>query len=28
LECHKTINRAHLGSFPNDCVSFDGMYYV
>jgi hypothetical protein len=21
MECHKTLNRAHLGSFPNDDVS-------
>jgi hypothetical protein len=25
LDCHKTLNRAHLGSCQNDGVSFDGM---
>jgi len=28
LGCHKTLNRAHLGSFPNDGVSSDGMHYI
>ena len=25
LGCHKALNRAHLGSFPNDDVSSDEM---
>jgi hypothetical protein len=28
LDSHKTLNRAHLGSFPNDDVSSDGMHYI
>ncbi|MGA8082617.1 MAG: hypothetical protein WB988_12210 [Candidatus Nitrosopolaris sp.] len=28
MEYHKALNRAHLGSFPNDDVSSDGMHYI
>jgi hypothetical protein len=28
LGSHKTLNRAHLGSCPNDDVSSDGMHYI
>jgi hypothetical protein len=28
LDCHKALNRAHLGSSPSDDVSSDGMQYV
>jgi hypothetical protein len=28
LQCHKALNRAHLGSFPNDDVSSDEMHYI
>jgi hypothetical protein len=28
LGCHKVLNRAHKGSFPNDDASSDGMHYI
>jgi hypothetical protein len=28
LGSHKALNRAHMGAFPNDGVSFDEMHYI